>query len=176
MSLLRTTARVALSSMFVTGGLDALLKPAPKVPAVEDVAPKVAASLPGVPAEDTELLIQINGAVQVAAGGLLALGYFPRTSALLLAGTLVPATLAGHRFWEQDDASQRQQQQIHFLKNVSMFGGLLLAGLDTEGQPGIAWRTRHAVGHAQAALGRTRRNARLAAKAARLATRDKLAA
>ncbi len=167
MSLLRHTARLALSSMFISGGADALLKAAPKVPVADDVAPQIAARIPGLPEEDAEALIRINGGVQVGAGTLLAFGRFPRLSALALAATLVPTTLAGHRFWEQQDKAKRQEQQIHFLKNVSMFGGLLLAALDTEGKPGLAWRARHTAEHAEAAVRRTRREARLATKAAR---------
>ena len=57
-----------------------------------------------------------------------------------------------------------------------MFGGLILAALDTEGRPGLAWRTGHAIDHAEAAVRRTRREARLAAKAAGASARAKLAA
>ena len=35
-------------------------------------------------------------------------------------------------------------QRIHFFKNASMLGGLLLAAVDTEGKPGVAWRARRA--------------------------------
>ena len=45
----------------------------------------------------------------------------------LLAATLVPATAADHRTWEIDDKDQRTQQQLHFFKNVSLFGGLVVA-------------------------------------------------
>ena len=163
MSLLRRVARPMLASMFVTGGLDALRDPGPKGPPAMDVATR----LPGVPEWDAELLVQVNGGVQVGAGLLLALGRVPRLSALALAASLVPTTAAGHRFWEYDDAAQRRQQQIHFLKNVSMLGGLLLAAVDTEGRPGVGWRARHASEHAGAAVRRGRRESRLAAKAAR---------
>ena len=79
----------------------------------------------------------------MVAGTLLALGRFPRLSALALAATLVPTTAAGHRFWEAEEDADRAQQRIHFLKNLSMFGGLLIAAADTSGQPSLAWRTRH---------------------------------
>jgi len=160
MSLPRRIACTALASMFVTGGLDALRNPAPKVPAAADVAPKAVAALPGLRDQNTETLIRVNGAVQLGAGSLLALGRLPRLSAFVLALSLAPTTAAGHRFWEEQDKTQRQQQQIHFLKNLSMFGGLLLAAMDTEGKPGLAWRTRHSVDHAGTALRRTRRDAR----------------
>lgn len=176
MNPIRSLARILLSSIFVSGGMDALLHPEPKVPAAQDVARQAAARLPGVPEDNTELLVRANGGLQVVAGALLAVGRFPRLAALALAASLVPTTLAGHRFWEQRDEGQRKQQQIHFLKNASMFGGLILAALDTEGRPGLAWRTGHAIDHAEAAVRRTRREARLAAKAAAASARAKLAA
>ena len=52
-----------------------------------------------------------------------------------------------------------------------MLGGLILAAVDTEGRPSLAWRARHAGHHAAAGTRRTRRaakrNARLAAHDAR---------
>jgi putative oxidoreductase len=85
----------------------------------------------------------------MAAGGLLALGRLPRLSALALAGSLVPTTLAGHRFWSETDPAKRSMQQIQFFKNVSMLGGLLLAAVDTSGKPSIGWRARHAIAAAK---------------------------
>jgi len=124
MSLASVVARPLLAGMFVYGGLDAFRHPEGKVPRAEKVAPDIA-NLVGVDA-DTEQLVQFNGAVQVAAGVTLALGIFPRLSALALAGSLVPTTLAGHRFWEAEDDAARAQQTIQFLKNAAMLGGLLL--------------------------------------------------
>lgn len=167
MMLLRRIARPLLASMFVTGGIDALWNATSKVPVAEDVAASVAERAPGMPTNDTETLVRLNGAVQLAGGMLLALNRVPRLSALALAASLVPTTAAGHRFWEADDDARRTQQQIHFFKNLSMLGGLLLAAADTEGQPGLAWRARHRAEHAGAALHRGRREARLAAKTAR---------
>jgi len=110
--------------MFVYGGLDGVRNPAGKVPRAEKVAPDIA-DLVGIDA-DTEQLVQFNGLVQVVAGTTLALGILPRLSALALAGSLVPTTLAGHRFWEEEDDAARGQQTIQFLKNAAMLGGLLL--------------------------------------------------
>ena len=94
MTLVRRLARPCLASMFVTGGLDALRAPASKVPTADPIAPRIAEKLPYLP-EDTEQLVRINGAVQVAAGLMLATGRMPRLSSALLAGSLVPTTLAG---------------------------------------------------------------------------------
>jgi putative oxidoreductase len=156
--------------MFITGGLESLRHPARKVPAVEQVAPPIARRLPYLP-EDPEALVRVNGAVQVGAGLMLALGRFPRLSAALLAGSLLPTTLTEHRFWEEKDDARRAQQQIHFFKNLSMLGGLILAAVDTEGRPSLAWRARHATHHAAVGTRRTRRaasrNAKLVAHDAR---------
>lgn len=156
-----------LASIFVSGGVDAVRNPASKTPGAEGVVPQIAGAVPALEDVDTETLVKINGGVQIAAGALLAMGRLPRLSALALAASIVPTTAAGHRFWEADDQLQRSQQRTHFLKNTSILGGLLLAAADTEGRPGLGWRTRHTAEHAEAALERSRRKARRAAKTAR---------
>ncbi|MEU5714692.1 DoxX family protein [Streptomyces sp. NPDC020403] len=143
MSLLRFAGRPMLASMFVAGGMNSLRSPEAVAPAAESVVRPVADRVAVLP-DRTEHLVRINGAVQVVGGVLLGLGRLPRLSALALAVTLVPTTLAGHRFWEAEDPSDRVQQRIHFLKNVSMLGGLLIAAGDTGGAPSLLWRSRHA--------------------------------
>jgi uncharacterized membrane protein YphA (DoxX/SURF4 family) len=106
--------------MFIAGGWDALRRPESKVGPAETVVGPLPVDA------DTKELVRLNGAVQVIAGGLLAVGRMPRLSAAALAGSLVPTTLAGHRFWEEKDESARAGQRIHFLKNVAMLGGLVL--------------------------------------------------
>jgi uncharacterized membrane protein YphA (DoxX/SURF4 family) len=66
----------------------------------------------------------------VVGGTLLALGRAPRLSALALAGSLIPTTLAGHAYWTVEDPAARKQQRIHFHKNMALIGGLLFAALD----------------------------------------------
>lgn len=124
MTISSVVARPLLAGMFIYGGLDAFRNPSGKAPRAEKVAPAIA-DVVGIDA-DTEQLVQFNGAVQVAAGTTLALGILPRVSALLLAVSLVPTTLAGHRFWEEEDAAARAQQRVQFLKNAAMMGGLLM--------------------------------------------------
>jgi uncharacterized membrane protein YphA (DoxX/SURF4 family) len=135
-----------LASMFVMGGADSLINPESKVARAERVGPKVAASL-GLP-EDPETLVKINGGVQLAAGALLAAGKLPRVAAVALAASLVPTTLAGHRFWEESDERARATQRIQFFKNLSMLGGLILAAADTDGRPSVSWRAHRAAEHA----------------------------
>ena len=147
-----------MAALFVIQGIDSLLHPDTKAPAAEKVVRPLADRVSVVP-DQVEQAVRLNGAVQVAAGSLLAIGKFPRLSAAVLAASLVPTTAAGHRFWESDDKLERAQQKVHFLKNLSILGGLLIAAGDTAGNPSIAWRGRHA---AQLA----KREASLAAKSA----------
>ena len=91
--------------------------------------PPLQKALPQVPIPtDPATLVRINGAAQLLAGLALATGRAPRLSATVLAATLVPTTAAGHRFWEESDKRRAPaQQRLHFFKNVSMLGGLLIA-------------------------------------------------
>lgn len=132
-----------LASIFVAQGLETLQHPELVANRAEPVVKRMADVIPAIPGE-SEQAVRINGAIQVAAGTMLGLGWFPRTSALALAGTLVPTTIAGHPFWTEKDPAARKQQRIHFLKNVSMLGGLLIAAVDTDGNPSLAWRRRRA--------------------------------
>jgi putative oxidoreductase len=142
MPVTRRIARPMLAAMFISGGLDSLLNPEPKAPKAATVGPSFARSL-GLP-EDPALLVRFNGATHLVAGTMLSVGRLPRLSAAALAATLVPTTLAGHRFWEESDPKARAAQRIHFLKNLAMLGGLILAAADTEGRPSVGWRARKA--------------------------------
>ena len=83
----------------------------------------------------------------------IATGVVPRPAAALLGLSLIPTTLAGHRFWEYDDRSERADQTFHFLKNVGMLGGLLFAATSTGGRPSVPWRVNRAVRHAASEVG-----------------------
>ena len=142
MTLVRKIARPMLASVFLSSGVDALRAPEPRAPSAEPVATPKALKIPYLP-EDPVQLVRINGAAQVAAGTLLGMGRVPRLAALVLIASLVPTTVAGHRFWEHDDVTERAKQRTQFLKNAGLVGGLLLAAVDTEGKPSLGWRTRN---------------------------------
>ena len=125
---LRPTARILTGSTYVLLGFDALRAPGARVDQAATVLGAVRKVVP-LPDDDT-LVVRGNAAVQVLAGTLLALGRAPRLSALALAGSLVPTTLAGHLYWTIDDPAVRKQQRIQFHKNMAMIGGLLFAVLD----------------------------------------------
>jgi uncharacterized membrane protein YphA (DoxX/SURF4 family) len=133
------------------GGLDSLLHPDSKVKAAEAVTGPLTDMVPALP-DDARTLIRVNGAVQVGAGLLLATGRWRRLASVALIGSIIPTTFAGHRFWEEDDEAARQQQTVHFLKNLGLLGGLILAAVDTEGRPSLGWRARRRVRQVGAAV------------------------
>jgi putative oxidoreductase len=125
---LRHAGRILTGSTYVLLGFDAVRAPGVRV---DQAAPVLAAMRKVAPLpDDDELVVRANAAVQVLAGALLAAGRAPRLSALALACSLVPTTLAGHSYWTLDDPAARKIQRIQFHKNMAMIGGLLFAVLD----------------------------------------------
>ena len=163
MLVLRAVARPMLASIFIVQGYDTFRRPERVAARAEPVVRPLAERFPAIPAK-TEDAVRLNGAVQMVAGSMLALGRWPRLSALALAATLVPTTAAGHRFWEEDDEGAKAQQRIHFLKNVAILGGLLIAAADTAGNPSLAWRGRHAARDIHRDVALATRTARVSGK------------
>jgi len=130
MGLVHRLGRSLLAPMFVTGGLDAIRHPESKEAKAEAITGPITETL-GLP-DETPLLVQLNGGVQFIGGTLLGLGRFTRPAAFALAASLIPTTLAGHRFWEELDPKARAAQRIHFLKNTAMLGGLVLVTTDRD--------------------------------------------
>jgi len=141
MNALRHLARSMLSSIFIVGGLDAIGHPDAKAKAAEAVTGPLRKKVLPLPASD-RTLVRLNGAVQVGAGALLATSRMRRLASIALIGSIVPTTLAGHRFWEEPEEEGRSAQLLQFAKNLGLLGGLILAAIDTEGAPSLAWRAR----------------------------------
>jgi uncharacterized membrane protein YphA (DoxX/SURF4 family) len=163
MPLSRRIARPLLASIFVVGGWDALLHPAGKAKKAEAVSEPLSEHA-GVESIDAETLVRINGAVQIGAGVLLGVGKFRRVAALVLIGSIIPTTYAGHRFWEESDPTTRAQQKVHFLKNLGLLGGLILAAFDTEGEPSLGWRAKRQAREIETAIGAGRAKVQRAGK------------
>ena len=148
MTLLRSTARTMLASYFVVSGLKAVRDPESLVaaaeplvdgvvPTVQRFAPEQVASL--VPT-DAKTWVRINGALELVGGIALATGKGRRLGAALLALSLVPTTIGKYPFWSRSDPAERAADRDHFLKNVSLLGGVLIASRDTEGRPSLGYR------------------------------------
>src|SRR5262245_62095284 len=132
MSLSSSVARPLLAGMFIYGGLDSVRHAEGKVPAANKVVAPIGDASGG--RIRTVHLVQVNGAAQVLAGAALATGRFARPAALVLAASLVPTTLAGHRLWETETPADRHPQRIPVLQDMAMLGGLVLAAADPSGR------------------------------------------
>ena len=149
MTVIRVIARPMLASVFFVGAASAL-KNAPNLGAkasrvTDKVIPLAQRAVPSAPIPtDPVAIVRANAVVQIAAAAALATGRAPRLSSAVLAASLLPTTIAGHAFWREQDAALKNTQRLNFFKGISLVGGLLIAGVDTEGKPGVAWRARRA--------------------------------
>lgn len=120
--LVGAVARILMAPVFIKGGINQVKKAHRLAPAVdtalEEYGIEVSAS--------GEKLVKLNGIGMTVAGGALALGVFPRTSALTLAGLLVPTTIVGQAFWKEEDERKRSARLSGALSNAAIIGGLLL--------------------------------------------------
>jgi uncharacterized membrane protein YphA (DoxX/SURF4 family) len=172
MTAIRLIARPMLASAFFVGAASALKNAealAPKASRVTDkvvpLAQRIAPSAP-IPT-DPVTIVRLNAGVQIAAAAALATGHFPRLSSTVLAASLLPTTIAGHPFWRETDPATKATQRLTFFKGISLVGGLLIAGVDTEGKPGVAWRARRATADVRREARQLARNARAEARLAR---------
>lgn len=170
MSLSRRLARPLLASSFVATGVDALLHPDSHVERFRAVEPALEkAGLPPAIASDTRLLVRVSGGVTALAGLMLATNRNPRSAALTLAAVTVPVTLVNHPFWTATSKEQKKEMRRGLLTGASLVGGLLIAALDRDGRPSLAWRAANTREH-KAAL----RQLKAAAKESRADLRAKL--
>lgn len=147
MAITRRLARPLLASVFLVGGAQVLRDPAAAAVQARSFSDRVGPALRarGIPLpQDPLLLARANAVVQLGAAAALATGRAPRTSAAVLIASLVPSTILAHPFWSATDPEERRHHVRQAAKNASVAGGLVLAAVDTEGRPGVLWRTRRA--------------------------------
>lgn len=106
-------ARILLALMFVLSGIS-------KLTGLEGTAGYIASV--GLPA--AQLLAIGAGVLEVAAGALLIVGWQARWAALALAAFTLVASLLFHNFWAMPQ-EQQFMQQLMFMKNLAITGGLL---------------------------------------------------
>ncbi len=121
MTIAQTVARVLLAAPFIVLGYEAAAEPGPRV----ELARKL-----GVP--EPEAAVRFNGVAMSVGGVALALGVLPRASAAGLAASLVPTTLAGHAYWNDEDPAVRKVNRIQVLKNLGLLGGLVAVAVSSQ--------------------------------------------
>lgn len=108
-------ARVLMSLVFIRGGYQAARNPGARA----QKASKLKLPVP-------DLMVRLNGAAMVLGGISVALGFLPSYGAGLVIASIIPTTLAGHRYWEEETPAGRGNELTQFLKNAGLAGGLLL--------------------------------------------------
>lgn len=126
-------ARALTGTTYAVLGFDAVRAPGGRV---DLAAPMLTAMRRIIPfPKNDELVVRCNAAVQTVAGAALAVGVLPRPAALALIGSLVPTTFAGHAFWRIEDPMARKAQQVQFVKNLALVGGLVFAAIEPRSRP-----------------------------------------
>jgi putative oxidoreductase len=113
-NLLALAGRILIAVIFVISGFG-------KIGGFDGVAGYIGSK--GLPMP--QLLAALTIALELGGGILLILGYKTRWVAALFFLWLIPTTLIFHAFWGLDPKAA-QQMQIHFLKNVSIMGAMLM--------------------------------------------------
>ena len=110
--------RILLASMFIISG-------AGKMGAVADTTVYMASA--GLPAIDPllEFLLILTVLVELGGGMAIVLGWKTHSAAVLIFLFTMLVTLVFHRFWTVPP-DEAVVQQLMFMKNVSVMGGLLV--------------------------------------------------
>lgn len=106
--------RILLAVLFIISGFG-------KITGFEGTAGYIASK--GLPMPQVVAALTI--VVELGGGILLAIGYKARWAALALAVFTLLAALIFHNFWAVE-AAQKMNQQINFLKNLAIAGGMLM--------------------------------------------------
>lgn len=112
-STLLLVSRVFLAAVFIVFGIRKLLA----VTGTAGYFTKLGLPMP-------EILVWLVILVEIGGGLLLIIGWRTRLAAWILAGFVVLATMAAHRYWEFE-AAQYVAQLTNFMKNLAITGGLL---------------------------------------------------
>jgi|SRR5579884_3492224 len=73
-----------------------------------------------VPAPD--VAVTVSGIAMLIGGTSILLGVKPKLGAAAIIGFLASVSPTMHNFWAAEDPGQRQNDMIHFAKNIAMLG------------------------------------------------------
>ncbi|MFA1547545.1 DoxX family protein [Actinomadura chokoriensis] len=121
-------ARIAFTAIFVGAGIGHLT-------ATDAMAGYASAKkLPMA-----KLAVQVSGVYLLVASALLILGIWPDLAAIALVPFLLVTAFVFHDFWKQEAPDMRQQEQLQFLKDLSLAGGALALFVlyASDGHPGL---------------------------------------
>jgi uncharacterized membrane protein YphA (DoxX/SURF4 family) len=67
-----------------------------------------------------------SGLAFLVGGFSVILGVWGDLGALILIVTLIPLTFLVHQFWRETDAQARENEMLHFMKDIAILGGAVL--------------------------------------------------
>ncbi|MDJ0321533.1 DoxX family protein [Pseudarthrobacter sp. PS3-L1] len=141
MSFTRFLARPMLASSFVVAGVDKLKNADDTATLLSPLLRRAADSLPF--ATNDKVVARVIGGTQIGAGVLFGLGKFARLSATVLTVVSALNTFVEWRSADISTKEGRNARRNQLLKNISLSGGILLASVDRDGKPSLAWRAEH---------------------------------
>lgn len=156
----RFIARPLLAASIVAGGISRLRNAEATAVQLRPTLHRVGSLVPSVSSADELRVARALGAVQAGAGVMLALGKLARLSALILAGTAAVNALLEYREADLSLPDAKKKRRERLLLNLSLVGGVLLAAVDTNGRPGMAWRAEHLAADARRGARHLGRDAR----------------
>lgn len=115
MEFLFLIARILFSIIFISSDLNHLSN-------VSQVGEYAAAKNVPMP----KVAVFISGIMLLLGGLSVLLGFWVDIGALLLIIFLLPAAFMMHNFWEIENPQERQNEQIHFLKDLALSGGAFI--------------------------------------------------
>ncbi|MDO4918611.1 DoxX family protein [Kocuria sp.] len=145
MSIVRRLARPLLATGFVAGGVDAFRNSSAAAKQLDPVLKTLEKAAPQVRPVTANRAVVAQGiaAAQVAAASLLAVSKLPRLSSTVLLGTTALNGYTQYRSADATTAEGKAARRAGLLKNVSLLGGVMIAAVDTSGNPSLAWRASH---------------------------------
>jgi putative oxidoreductase len=107
--------RILLGSVFIVTGIVRLSQWSPSVDYLAGMG------IPVVP-----VLLAVALLLQFLAALCVLTGFMARAGAIVLALLTIPATVIFHSYWTYPAGVEQQMQALLFLKNIAIFGGLMV--------------------------------------------------
>ncbi len=73
-----------------------------------------------------KLAVVVSGLMIIVGGLYIVFGVYADLGALLIAIFLIPTAFLMHAFWKETDVTAKQNEQIAFMKDISMAGAALI--------------------------------------------------
>ncbi|MDN5701139.1 MAG: DoxX family membrane protein [Kocuria sp.] len=145
MSIVRRLARPLLATGYVAGGVEAFRNSSAAAEKLDPVLKQVEQVLPQVRpvTANRAQVAQGIAAAQVLAASALALSKLPRLSASVLLGTTAINTYVQYQSADASTKEAKSNRRNNVFKNLSLVGAVMIASVDTAGNPSLAWRASH---------------------------------